>query len=306
MRKEIRPHWGLADLAGTQHGVVSHCQLLELGYSPAAIGRALAGGRIHRLHRGVYVVGHSKVPRPGICLAAVLACGDEAVASHASAAWLWGLSRRFALPPHVTTPKRGHIRSSLALHHSTILKEPDICLCNAIPTTAVPRTLLDQAIGLTRKHLEGQLEKAERLGLLELDALDSVIARSGRHPGRKKLRIALGIYRDPAMTRARTERLFIALVRDAGLPRPAINNFVAGYELDAYWERERFAVEIDGYETHGTRAAFERDPVRIENLKLQGIDAVRITARRIEREPDEVGKRLRALLLQRRRALGDR
>jgi very-short-patch-repair endonuclease len=206
----------------------------------------------------------------------------------------------------VTTPKRGHIRSSLVLHHSTILEDPDIHLCNAIPTTAVPRTLLDQAIGLTRKHLEGQLEKAERLGLLELDALDSVIARSGRHPGRKKLRIALGIYRDPAMTRARTERLFIALVRDAGLPRPAINNFVAGYELDAYWERERFAVEIDGYETHGTRAAFERDPVRIENLKLQGIDAVRITARRIEREPDEVGKRLRTLLLQRRRALGDR
>ena len=176
-------------------------------------------------------------------------------------------------------------------------------MCDAVPTTAVPRTLLDQAIGLTRKRLESLLEKAERLGLLELDAVDSVIARSGRHPGRKKLRIALGIYRDPAMTRARTERLFIALVRHAGLPRPAINSFVAGYELDAYWERERFAVEIDGYETHGTRAAFERDPVRIENLKLQGIDVIRVTARRIEREPDEVGARLRTLLLQRRRTL---
>ncbi len=155
----------------------------------------------------------------------------------------------------------------------------------------------------TRKRLEGLLERAERLDLIELDAIDSVLARSGRHPGRKKLRAAVEIFRDPVMSRARTERLFVALVRRAGLPRPAINAFVAGYEVDAYWEAERFAVEIDGYETHRTRAAFERDPVRIEDLKLEGIDAIRITARRIEREPDTVGNRLRQLLQQRRRAL---
>lgn len=147
------------------------------------------------------------------------------------------------------------------------------------------------------------LEKAERLGLLDVDAIDLTIARSGRHPGRKRLFIATAIYRDTAMTRARTERLFIALVRRAGLPRPAINYFIAGHEIDAYWEQERFAVELDGYETHGTRAAFERDPVRIEELKLAGIDAIRITARRIEREPGEVAIRLRYLLAQRRRIL---
>src|SRR5262245_23747100 len=56
MQKEIRPHWSLAELAGAQHGVVSHSQLLALGYSPAAIGRSLVGGRLHRLHRGVYAV----------------------------------------------------------------------------------------------------------------------------------------------------------------------------------------------------------------------------------------------------------
>lgn len=55
-------------------------------------------------------------------------------------------------------------------------------------------------------------------------------------------------------------------------------------------------MELDGYETHGTRAAFERDPVRLEDLKLAGIDAIRITARRIELEPDHVATRLRSLL----------
>ena len=102
------------------------------------------------------------------------------------------------------------------------------------------------------------------------------------------------------MVRSRLERAFIALVRRAGLPRPAINTFVAGHEIDAYWERERFAVELDGYETHGTRAAFERDPVRIESLKLAGIDAIRITALRVEREPDQVAAHLRTFLERRR------
>jgi len=175
-----------------------------------------------------------------------------------------------------------------------------------VPTTSVPRTLLDLAISLPRKRVESQLERAERLGLLEIDAIDSLLARSGRHPGRKNLRVAMSIYRDPAFTRARSERLLLAIVKHAGLPKPAVNAFISGHEIDAYWERERFAVEVDGYETHGTRAAFERDPIRIEDLKLQGIDAIRITARRLEREPDQIGARLRTLLEQRRRALGMR
>ena len=103
------------------------------------------------------------------------------------------------------------------------------------------------------------------------------------------------------MSRARSERLLLEVVRRAKLPRPTINYVVAGCEVDAYWEQERFAVEIDSYATHGTKAAFERDPLRIEELKLAGIDAIRITARRLEREPDTVAASL-VTLLKRRRA----
>ena len=88
-----------------------------------------------------------------------------------------------------------------------------------------------------------------------------------------------------------------------GLPRPAINTFVEGHEIDAYWERERFAVEVDGWEAHRSRAAFENDPIRQEDLKLAGIDSIRLTARRIEREPALVAKRLGTLLKRRRREL---
>ncbi len=82
-----------------------------------------------------------------------------------------------------------------------------------------------------------------------------------------------------------------------------MNTWIGEIEVDAYWERERFAVEIDSYEHHGTRAAFERDPLRHESLKLIGIDSIRFTARRIEREPGEVAARLGVLLSRRREEL---
>ena len=118
------------------------------------------------------------------------------------------------------------------------------------------------------------------------------------------LRAALEIYRDPAFTRSRAERLLLAALRRHGVKRPAVNTFVAGHEVDAYWEKERFAVEVDGWEFHRTRAAFERDPLRQEQLKLAGIDSIRITARRLEREPRAVAERIGTLLERRRRELG--
>lgn len=85
-----------------------------------------------------------------------------------------------------------------------------------------------------------------------------------------------------------------------------MNFNVSGYEVDAYWEPERFAVELDVYETHGSRAAFERDPLRQEDLKLGGVEMIRVTGQRLDREPQRVMKRLDELLAQRRRQLSVR
>lgn len=303
MRREVRQHDGLARMAEEQHGVVSHRQLVGLGYSTGAIGRALASGRLHRVHRGVYAVGHPGVSQHGSCLAAVLACGQGTLLSHESAAWLWGLLPRFPTQAEVTVPERGHTRKNVHIHHSTILEAEDREIREMVPVTAVPRTLLDLAARSRDRDLGRALERSDRLALLDLAAIDSLLARSGGHSGKSRLKEALSLYRDPSFFRSGLERRFLALVQKAGLPRPAMNTFAAGHEIDAFWEAERFAVELDGYGTHGTRAAFERDPVRIEDLKLAGIDAIRITARRVEREPDRVVVRLRTLLERRRRQL---
>ncbi len=245
--------------------MVAHRQLLDLGYSISAIERAIAAERLHRVHRGSYSVGHPGLSRHGRCLAAVLACGRGALLSHESAAWLWGLRPRCPARPEVTIPARGHTRSGIWIHHSTILEEVDATVQEDVPTTSVPRALLDLAARHQRRTVEGMLERAERLDVLDIEGIDTLLARCGSHPGAAGLREAADLYREAVFTRARTERLFLALVRKARLPRPATNTYVAGHEIDAYWARERFAVELDGFETHGTRAAFERDPLRQES-----------------------------------------
>lgn len=158
---------------------------------------------------------------------------------------------------------------------------------------------------LDATRLERAIERSEALELLDLQEVDALLARAGGHRGAGRLRRALSIYRDePAFTRSRLERRFLELVRAAGLPAPAMNFAVGKYELDAYWQRERFAVELDVYETHGTRAAFERDRLRQEDLKLRGIEMIRITGPRLEREPHQVIERIAVLLRQRRNQLG--
>ena len=171
--------------------------------------------------------------------------------------------------------------------------------------TALPRTLLDLAATVRSTRLDHALQRAERLDLLDVAAIGAMLERRCGAPGTASLRKALEIYREPVFARSRPERLLLDLVKRWDLPRPAINTYVEGHEIDAYWEQERFAVEVDGWEAHRTRAAFEDDRIRQEDLKLAGIDSIRLTPRRIEREPALVAKRLGTLLARRRRGARD-
>ncbi|MET0306847.1 MAG: type IV toxin-antitoxin system AbiEi family antitoxin domain-containing protein [Solirubrobacterales bacterium] len=286
----------MAALAGCQHGVVAARQLIALGYSRNAIAYAKASGRLQQLHRGVYAVGHRPLTWQSRCLAATLSCGANAVGSHRAAAWIWGLIKRRPDSLDVTVPvRRRHARSDLRLHYAA-LAEADRDLRECIPVTAVPRTLLDLAAILGPERLDSAIERSEELRLFDLRAVDALLARAGGHPGAGRLRRALALYRQPPFTRSGLERRFLELVRSACLPSPATGYNVAGYELDVYWETERFAVELDAYETHGSRRAFERDRLRQEELKLHGVEMIRVTGHRLEREPDVVIQRVATLL----------
>ena len=167
------------------------------------------------------------------------------------------------------------------------------------------RTLLDLAARARSQRLERYLERAEERELLDLIEIESMLARAGGHRGRGRLRRALGIYEpEPAFTRSGLEKRFLKLVRGAGLPTPATNYFVGGFELDSYWEPERFAVELDIYETHGSRAAFERDRRREDDLLDLSIESIRVTGPRLKQEPSQTIERVARHLKRRRRELG--
>jgi len=226
------------------------------------------------------------------------------VASHGSAAYLWGLYRYAPDTIDVTAPIRRRAKRRFRVHFSSILAVEDRGERRGIPVTSVPRTLLDLAIRARPDSLERLLERAEELDLLDVAAVETLLGRAGGHRGRGQLGRALAVYRpDPAFTRSRFERLFRRRVRGAGLPDPSMNFNAHGYELDAYWPDLHFAVELDLFETHGSRAAFERDRLRQEELKLVGIEMIRVTRPRLLREPNAVIANLTILLDRRRREL---
>jgi len=267
-------------------------------------------GRLHRLHHGVYAVGHRRLTWYGRCWAAVLGAEANetdgvvwpAVASHGSAAYLWGLYRFAPETIDVTAPIRRRAKRDFRVHFSSILAPEDRGEREGIPVTSVERVLLDLAIRARPDQLERLLERAEEGDLFDLHAVEDVLDRAGGHRGRGPLRRALALYQpDPSFTRSRFEKSFRRRVVAAGLPAPSMNFNAEGYELDAYWPDLRFAVELDLYETHGTRAAFERDHLRQEELKLLGIEMIRVTRPRFQREPEAVMRNL-ATFLQRRRA----
>jgi hypothetical protein len=133
----------MAALASRQYGVVSRGQLLEIGLTPKMIRRRLEAGRLHVLHRGVYAVGHTRIPQEGRWLAAVLACGEGAVLSHRSAAALWGI-RPYSGAIEVTA-RHAHRRGRLLVARRSPLDPSERTEHRAVPCTTPERTLIDFA-----------------------------------------------------------------------------------------------------------------------------------------------------------------
>jgi very-short-patch-repair endonuclease len=286
----------LAKLATGQHGVVSVGQLERLGYSRSSAAKAAGVGRLQRLHRGVYAVGHEALTWEGWCEAAVLA-NAPSVASHWSAGWMWGLTRsRPSGKFHVTAATRRHRRQDFHVHFAELTDE-DTASVRGVPVTSVARTALDLAAldpGGTSARLKRLEDGEHRLDLREFEAL---LARSKGHKGWAALSQAVDLYRpDPTVTRSGLERRFRALIRGSGLPRPSMNFVVGGYELDCYWPDHLLAVELDTYGTHGSRLSFEEDRKRQRKLGLLGITLERVTDRQLDSEADEVLRAVAARL----------
>lgn len=282
MRNTATPDARLARLAARQYGVVSVGQLRALGFDRYAVRRRVESGRLHRLHRGVYAVGHTIVLPRGRWLAAVLACGDGAVLSHRSAADLWGIRPTATPKIDVTVSHTSGVRSNgrIVVHRSR--RHVEALKLDGIRVTTAGQTLLDLATALPRRQLEKACEMAEAL------QLNVVIDDS--HPGARRLREA-GDHDLTTTTRSPLEDEFLELCDRHAIPRPRVNSFVEGFEVDFCWPAERLIVETDGT-THLTRAAFEGDRGRDALLTSLGWRVMRFTRRQVRRDEAVVAARV--------------
>jgi very-short-patch-repair endonuclease len=284
-------------LAARQHGVVARGQLFALGFGRGAIANRLARGRLHRVHPGVYAVGRPDLPPGGMWAAAVLACGPDAVLSHRSAAALWGLHPGEASRVDVTAPgRRRRNRPGIQLHQPRALDANERTVRLGIPITTVARTLLDLAGVVPPRRIRQAFDQAERLGLLDLTAVEALLARAKRSKGIGVLRALVRECTEPPDTRSELEEKFVELCREHNLPLPAMNCVVASHTVDALWPRQRLVVELDGFAFHRSREAFESDRARDADLQLAGYRVIRVTVRRLERESVALVSSLRSLL----------
>jgi hypothetical protein len=295
----------VAEVATAQQGVISIDQLRTSGLTRQAVSYRNKVNRLHRIHKGVYAVGHEAIDWRGRLIAAILACGPGSAISHLSAAALWGL--RDVMPgvidvivPCETGRKVAGIRARRCRYPTL----DELTVWRGISCTTPSRTLVDLAGVLGRKSLRRAVEQAAVHGLLDLAALDLAIAQAKGRRGIRALSVILVAWRsrDGRIPRLRSileGRLFPALA-EAGIPRPDCNVVLRidahRLEVDMLWEKERLVIEADGEETHGTPVAFQNDRWRDQVLVADGYRVARVTWRQLEREPDAVAARIQRML----------
>jgi very-short-patch-repair endonuclease len=265
--------------AGRQHGVVTRKQVREAGLSRREIERRVEAGWLVRLYDGVYAVGHTALTDKSHLIAAVYACGPEALAGYRSAGAMWGVQRR-SRRIEVTAPRGRKPKKGVTVHRSRLIHEEDRALIDNIPVTSLARTLVDLADVLSEKQLANAVNEAEIKRLFDLRQVQRVLDRLPGRKGRHKLRRVLSAYRDvQPFTRSRGERLVLEMCNHHGLPKPQTNTWVEGHEVDFHWPEAGLVLEFDGGAVHRTTKAFYEDRKRDRALAAQGIHVVRATDR---------------------------
>jgi hypothetical protein len=300
---QARPDAALAALGAEQHGVVHLDQLADLGLTARAVQKRAHGGRLHRIHQGVYsLVPRELLKREGLWIAAVLACGPGALLSHRSAAALQELMPSGGVKIDVTVPRRAaRAHDGIKVHRSTTLSDTDDTVVNKIPCTTVARTLFDIAEVIDQRRLERAFDQAEISEVLDLRAIEDQLARNPTRTGAKAVRKVLSEhYIGKTPTWNENEEALLAITRPLGIPDPDVNKFVVlpdggpALRVDFTWPDWRVAIEADSGKWHLTRQRFESDRERDQRLIAAGWRVIRTTWRQMKYRPD----RLRPILIK--------
>ena len=282
--------WGLAR---RQYGVVSRAQLIARGLNDDAIEHRCSTGRLRRVRRGVFLVDGIELPRPGELMAAVLACGRRAVLSHRAAAEHYPLIASRANPIDITVPTVRRPRQRGVHIHRRNLLPSETVVHKDIPVTAPACTLVDLATVLTTDQLEAAVNEADKLDLIDPEALRLAITEMPPRAGKPALARLLD-RQTFALTDSELERRFLPIAKAAGLPKPLTRQYVCGFRVDFFWPKLGLVVETDGLRYHRTAAAQARDRIRDQTFTAAGLTPLRFTRAQVRYEPAHVQSTLAA------------
>jgi very-short-patch-repair endonuclease/predicted transcriptional regulator of viral defense system len=289
----------LGRLAARQNGVVSHGQLRELGLSEAAIAHRIAIGRLHRLHRGVYLVGTPAPPPLALETAALFACAPDAVLSHRTAARFLNLRDTQDSEIDVTVANRApRPRAGLRIHRTRSLPRYDIRRHERLPITAPLRTVLDLAATEEPRTVERAVNEAQVHRLVTLPQLDRRLDRERGRRGVVLLRRVVAAQGQPKLTRSDAEKLFLALIEKSGLPNPETDYPIGPYKADFAWPDRMLVAELDSITFHSTQPKFVADRKRWADIDAMGWRIFRFTWWDVTDEPEALLVRLTRSLMR--------
>ncbi len=284
-------------MARRQHGVVTRSDLEGLGFTEEAVEHRLATGRLHLISPGVYAVGRPELSPRGRWMAAVLACGDDAVLSHRSAAELWGIGYEDRGRIDVSIRRKSKIaRKGIKVRSRPSLDAGSVVVRYGIPVTHPVQTLIDLATELKMLRLERAVNEADKLDLIDPETLRTALDAYVGVPGVKALRTMLDRHTF-RLSDSDLEVYFRPLAMAAGFPLPLTKHWVLGFEVDFWFPDHGLIVETDGLRYHRTPSQQARMVKRDQTHTAAGLRVLRFTHWQIAHAPNEVTDVLRRIRL---------
>ena len=297
----------LWNLSAKQDGVLSRRQLLQGRLTEKAIAHRLSTGRLWPMLYEVYAVGRPQVPREGKWRAALLALGEDAALSHLTAAAVWRLvdePRAALVDVSVPTRSGRGRRDGIRVHRCGTLVEADVGEYRGFRVTSLERTHIDLTLVLSAKRQRALLREAEYRHRLDLGELRRRVDGGGRSNKHGRMRRLLDEWvPGVGLTESELEAAFLELCVSSGLEIPEPQRRLLSYRVDFLWRGPRLVVEVDGYEAHRGRIAFQRDRAKDRRLKAAGYDVLRFTWAEVVGKQVMVRRELQAAHARRAREL---
>lgn len=268
----------VAELAGRQRTIVSHVQLLGLGGSRRVIAHWVSSGRLQIVFHGIYSIVAGDLPLLALEQAALLACGDRAFLSHHTAAFIWGMRNGHPAEVDVSVvARRCSSRKGIRVHELKAIDRGEVQRHEGLWMSSPARALLEIAASRSVSELADALEAGLAGKVLKPREVQAVLARHRGYRGVGRLAELLAGGGGEVISKSRAEKAFIKLIREAGLPMPAVNQRFGNLEPDFFWRRERLVVEIDGYPFHSGPRSLYKDREKDLVLRDARIDVMRFT-----------------------------